>query len=83
MTSAFSASHNFIYLLEPTNFLTCKPKEESLKSVMSDLFLDYIHFSFENTCSGLARAFPGGQVAHPEGQNGEENEESLRKNKKN
>ena len=32
--------------------------------------------------SGVARAFPGGQVAHPESQNEEENEKSLRKNKK-
>ena len=32
-------------------------------------------------CSGVARAFPGGQLAHPEGQNEEENEKSLRKNK--
>ena len=34
-------------------------------------------------CSGVARAFPGGRVAHPEGQNEEENERSLRKRKKN
>ena len=33
--------------------------------------------------SGVARAFPGGRVAHPEGQNEEENKKSLRKNKKN
>ena len=33
--------------------------------------------------SGVARAFPGGRVAHPEGQNEEENEKSLRKSKKN
>ena len=32
--------------------------------------------------SGVARAFPGGRVAHPESQNEEENEKSLRKNKK-
>ena len=32
--------------------------------------------------SGVARAFPGGWVAHPESQNEEENEKSLRKNKK-
>ena len=25
------------------------------------------------TCSGVARAFPGGRLAHPEGQNEEEN----------
>ena len=31
--------------------------------------------------SGVARAFLGGRVAHPEGE--EENEQSLRKNKKN
>ena len=30
--------------------------------------------------SGVARAFPGGQAAHPEDQNEEENEEKLRKN---
>ena len=33
--------------------------------------------------SGEARAFPGGRLAHPEGRNEEENEQSLRKNKKN
>ena len=32
--------------------------------------------------SSVARAFPGGQVAHPEGQNEEENEKSLRKHMK-
>ena len=32
--------------------------------------------------SGVARAFPDGRVAHSEGQNEEENETSLRKNKK-
>ena len=36
-----------------------------------------------NGNSGVARAFPGGRVAHPEGQNEEENKLSLRKNKKN
>ena len=30
--------------------------------------------------SAVARAFPGGRVAHPEGQNEEENGENLRKN---
>ena len=30
--------------------------------------------------SGVARAFPGGRLAHPEVQNEEENEETLRKN---
>ena len=33
--------------------------------------------------SGVARAFPGGRLAHPEGQNEEENKWSLRTNKKN
>ena len=33
--------------------------------------------------SGIARAFLAGQVTHPEGQSEEENEKSLRKNKKN
>ena len=33
--------------------------------------------------SGVAKAFPGGRVAHPEGQNEEENKKCLRKNKKN
>ena len=32
--------------------------------------------------SGIARAFPGGRLVHPEGQNEEENEKSWRKNKK-
>ena len=32
--------------------------------------------------SSVARTFPGGRVAHPESQNEEENEKSLRKNKK-
>ena len=31
--------------------------------------------------SGVARAFPGGRAAHPENQNEEEKESSLRKNK--
>ena len=34
-------------------------------------------------CSGVARAFSSGRVAHPEGQNEEENNESLRKIRKN
>ena len=33
--------------------------------------------------SGVARAFPDGRVAYPEGQNEEENEQNLRRNKKN
>ena len=33
--------------------------------------------------SGVARAFPGGRLAHPEDQNEEENKKSLRKNKQN
>ena len=60
--------------------------------------LDGLHFSETTTsssascclagciddlrCSGVARAFPGGRLAHPEGQNEEENEKSLRKNTK-
>ena len=44
--------------------------------------------ALEVTCSfvrgsGVARAFPGGRVAHPESQNEEENEKHLRKSKKN
>ena len=35
-----------------------------------------------DTSSGIARAFSGGQVTHSEGQNEEENEKSLWKNKK-
>ena len=33
--------------------------------------------------SSVARAFPGVRLAHPEGQNEEENERNLRKNMKN
>ena len=32
--------------------------------------------------SGVAKAFPGLRLAHPKGQNEEENKQSLRKNKK-
>ena len=35
----------------------------------------------EAVTSGVARAFPGGRLAHPEGQKEEETEKSLRKNK--
>ena len=41
-----------------------------------------IHFCEIPVYSGVARAFPGGRVAHPESQNEEETEKSLRKNKK-
>ena len=34
------------------------------------------------TLSGVARAFPGGRVANPEGQNEEENKENLREKEK-
>ena len=33
--------------------------------------------------SGVATAFPGGRLAHPDGQNEEENDKSLRKTKTN
>ena len=33
--------------------------------------------------SSVARAFPGGRLAHPEDQNEEENENILRKNESN
>ena len=36
----------------------------------------------DGVSSGVARAFPGGQVAHKEGQNEDEKEKSLRKIKK-
>ena len=39
--SAFSTSPDFINLLELTK-LAFKPKEKKIKSVSSDLFLDYI-----------------------------------------
>ena len=45
--------------------------------------LDSLHNANVFSTSGVARAFPGGRVAHPEGQNEEENEKSLRKSKKN
>ena len=35
-----------------------------------------------HVCSGIVRTFPGGRFARPEDQNEEENEKSLRKNKK-
>ena len=45
------------------------------------LYPPLLHFLFPLS-SSVARAFPGGRVAHPESQNEEENEESLRKNEK-
>ena len=43
-----------------------------LKNSVLDLFCAY-KFKFWGADSGVARAFPGGQVAHPEGQNEDEN----------
>ena len=64
----------------------CRPK--SVKS-NTRICLNLLHTAFNNTVyfsdfknSGVARAFPGGRLAHPESQNDEENEKSLRKNKK-
>ena len=31
------------------------------------------HYKGRNACSGVARAFPSGRLAHPEDQNEEEN----------
>ena len=45
--------------------------------------LRYAYDAVLFTISGVARAFPGGRVAHPEDQNEEENEENLRKNERN
>ena len=42
-----------------------------------------MYLKMGTSISGVARAFPGGRLAHPEGQNEEENKKSLRKNKKN
>ena len=42
---------------------------------------NYIHFC--EVHSSVARAFPGGRLAHLESQNEEENEQNLRKNNKN
>ena len=50
---------------------------------VADMFIfgvGVIHFNQQT--SGVARASPGGRVAHPESQNEEENEKSLSKNKK-
>ena len=41
-----------------------------------------LHSAAKRTGSGVARAFPGGRLAHPEGQNEEEKYWSLRKTKK-
>ena len=45
-------------------------------------FVRKISYSYSKYTSGVARAFPDGRVAHPEGQNEDENKYSLRKNKK-
>ena len=44
-----------------------------------DLFFS---FMMTDSGSGVARAFPGGQAAHPEDQNEEENEERLIRGKR-
>ena len=44
---------------------------------------DFMHLPFIPLSSSVARAFPGGRVAHPEGQIEEENEKILRKNESN
>ena len=41
------------------------------------------HREKEEDSSSVARAFPGGRLAHPESQNEEENEQNLRKYNKN
>ena len=44
----------------------------------------YIFYTWDSVkSSGVARAFPGGRVAHSENQNEEESDENLRKKKKN
>ena len=51
-----------------------------------DTFFNQLHggcYRGSKFTSGVARAFPGGRVAHPEGQNEEENAKNLRKNRKN
>ena len=44
------------------------------------------YYRFDDFCivnsSGIARAFPGGRIAHPEHQNEDKSKENLRKNKK-
>ena len=39
-----------------------------------------LKWAYSPLISGVARAFPGGRLAHPEDQIEEENEEKLRKN---
>ena len=46
------------------------------------MVISYWHITIVKA-SGVARAFPGGRLTYPEGQNEEENEKSLRKNKEN
>ena len=59
------------------------------ESLTSGLYVHHLEKSEQNVTycskrySSVARAFPGGRVAHPEGQNEEENEETLRKNTSN
>ena len=47
---------------------------------MCNTHVDTSPLRFSVRLSGVARAFPDGQAAHPEDQNEEENEENLRKN---
>ena len=52
------------------------------QNVKITIYLFIYYFKKCDGTSGVARAFPGGRVAHPESQNEEEDEKSLRKNKK-
>ena len=63
-------------------FLTTKPMMGEWSSHILDLYFKSVFQLFTSRRavkgliaigSGVARAFPGGQVAHPEGQNEEEN----------
>ena len=81
-----TSKSDFLY----TNFLPNFPPAVSFSKEMHQILIKFsafyinlpkihpIYVIWAPSSSGVARAFPGGQLAHPEGQNEEENEKSLR-----
>ena len=54
-----------------------------IRSILVAIFPQYWAKCLRNIISGVAKTFPGGRLAHTEGQNEEENKLSLRKHQEN
>ena len=82
LVNAFSSLSNYVYATLVFN-KTIILDTETPKYLTSDLQYHPDSLMIALLGSSVARAFPGGRVAHSEGQNEEENENILRKNKSN